>query len=137
MRQSIHHRSRTKIHCFYLLGAMKVLELFVLCLSAAGGVVLALTERQEFQFVVDYCVARNFKSVTVIAGAPQESNFLPLLLQLNERGIRLAIESEVKKFHFSSFSLYLVMHQLHAIETLFHIKQVCKSVIKFQIEGLN
>jgi len=30
---------------------MRVLELFVLCWSAAGGVVLALTERQEFQFV--------------------------------------------------------------------------------------
>jgi hypothetical protein len=105
-----------------------VLELFVLCLSAAGGVVLALTERQEFQFVVDYCVARHFKSVTVIAGAPQKSNFFPLLLQLNEQGIRLAVETDVQTFRFASFSLYLVMHHVHAIESFFHIEQVCKSV---------
>jgi hypothetical protein len=102
---------------------MRVLDLFVLCLSTAGGVVLALTEHQEFQFVVDYCVARHFKSVTVIAGAPQEINFLPLLVQLNERGIRLAVEADVKTFRFASFSLYLVLHHVHAIERLFHREQ--------------
>jgi hypothetical protein len=93
----------------YLSGAMRVLELFVLCWSApAGGVVLALNERQEFQFVVDYCVARHFKSVNMIAGATQERTFLPLL-QFNKRGIRLAVETDVQLFHFSSFSLKLVM----------------------------
>jgi hypothetical protein len=82
----------------------------------------ALTKEQEIDFVIDYCLARHFKSVTLIHYPDyngDEVQFFPLFEQLNANGIRFAVEKNVSLFRFSSFTLYIIRHNVSAFIELF------------------
>jgi len=90
---------------------MKLANLFVLCVFVIT-LVSSLTKQQEFEFIADYCQARNFKSVTLITSPFASNDFLPLFRELNKHGIRFAVENEVDFFYFSSFTLYIILHDI-------------------------